>query len=1121
MPRSLASALSQSFTRNARLKGEQYFFGGRVARSGTSGNVFSATVRGTYDYDVTLTLDGARLVVLCDCPYFIDVGQGCKHIWAAILAADDTRALAPPPGVWLDADSGLHGAVADHEQQAVAPVPPAGYGVPRQPPLARQPLLARQPERPPAPAKPPEWRTFLAGVTAAAPLTPAQALPRGELLYVLDPTIRAHGLTIELLTRERKKSGDWGKPKPLVVDRFAVRRLPDPRDRELLETIAGGESTSAYSAPAWSHYHVGSAVPSVVVLNETLQRELARKLCETGRLMLRGAAGADKTRSSFVPVEWEPAPATFRLRVVRESDGAYMVDGRIETDEGERPLHDALILTAALVLWTPAAPDGRPRLAPFHPGRAERWIASLSARPVVTVPATEADVLAEAMATTDPALVDCPDELRVDTRFVPPQPLLRITRGTRGGYWHSADRLDAALKFVYGDLEVDPWFDTPVVFDRPSRTAFRRDVAAERDAIARLPPLGVRMMADWEGGGTRMDLAESSLSPLVRVLMTDGWRIEAEGRVYRSPTASTLDVRSGIDWFELHGRIDFGGVTAELPALLAAVRRRERFVRLSDGSMGLLPEEWLANTNRLAAIGSVETDHLRFAKAQAPLLDAWLATQPAVSCDEAFATARRALAEFERVQPVEPPRSFRGVLRPYQRDALAWFGFLRQFGFGGCLADEMGLGKTVMVLAALDARRLERERAGQKPHPSLIVVPRSVVFNWRLEASRFAPKLRVLDYTGSGRRDLRDRIDAFDIVLTTYGTLRLDIGDLKAIAFDYAILDEAQAIKNADTASAKAARLLQANHRLALSGTPVENHLGELWSLFEFLNPGALGSASLAGAAGSRGGDDGMLDIVARAVRPFILRRTKEQVASDLPARTEQTIYCDLEPPQRSLYNELRDHYRAALLGRVERDGLGRSKLQILEALLRLRQAACHPGLIDRDRAGAASAKLDVLVPRLQELVEDGRKVLIFSQFTTLLGLLRPRLDDVGLRYEYLDGRTRDRQARVQRFQETDCPLFLISLKAGGLGLNLTAAEYVFLLDPWWNPAVEAQAIDRAHRIGQRRPVFAFRLIARDTVEEKVLELQASKRKLADAIVRADASLIRDLKREDLELLLG
>jgi SNF2 family DNA or RNA helicase len=232
-------------------------------------------------------------------------------------------------------------------------------------------------------------------------------------------------------------------------------------------------------------------------------------------------------------------------------------------------------------------------------------------------------------------------------------------------------------------------------------------------------------------------------------------------------------------------------------------------------------------------------------------------------------------------------------------------------------------------------------------------------------------------------------------------------------------------------------------------------------------------------------------------------------------------LYCDLETRQRALYDELRDHYRASLLGAVARNGIGRTKLQILEALLRLRQAACHPGLIDRGRSTEAAAKLDVLVPRLQEVVEDGRKALVFSQFTTLLGLLRTRLSEANLPYEYLDGKTRDRQARVERFQKNGYPLFLISLKAGGLGLNLTAAEYVFLLDPWWNPAVEAQAIDRAHRIGQTRPVFAFRLIARDTVEEKVLELQATKRTLADAIIRADESMIRDLRREDLELLLS
>jgi SNF2 family DNA or RNA helicase len=432
--------------------------------------------------------------------------------------------------------------------------------------------------------------------------------------------------------------------------------------------------------------------------------------------------------------------------------------------------------------------------------------------------------------------------------------------------------------------------------------------------------------------------------------------------------------------------------------------------------------------------------------------------------------------------------------------------FLRRFGFGGCLADEMGLGKTVMVLALLERLRLDAEHAGGSARPSLIVVPRSLVFNWRQEAHRFAPALRVLDLTGGARRTLLERIGDHDVVSITYGTLRRDIGHLKDIPFEYAILDEAQAIKNARTNTAKGARLLSANHRLALSGTPIENHLGELWSLLEFLNPGMLGVASIfAGSSGAaRATDEETLAMLAKGVRPFILRRTKEQVAAELPARTEQTLYCDLEPPQRTWYDELRDHYRASLLGTVARVRLARAKLQVLEALLRLRQAACHPALVDPGRVDDPAAKLDVLVPRLQELVEDERKVLVFSQFTRLLALLRSRLDEAKLTYEYLDGKAKDRQARVDRFQNNGCPLFLVSLKAGGLGLNLTAAEYVFLLDPWWNPAVEAQAIDRAHRIGQTRPVFAFRLIARGTVEEKVLELQQTKRTLADAIVRAD-----------------
>jgi SNF2 family DNA or RNA helicase len=361
--------------------------------------------------------------------------------------------------------------------------------------------------------------------------------------------------------------------------------------------------------------------------------------------------------------------------------------------------------------------------------------------------------------------------------------------------------------------------------------------------------------------------------------------------------------------------------------------------------------------------------------------------------------------------------------------------------------------------------------------------------------------------------------------------LRRDAARLKDIQFDTVVLDEAQAIKNANTDSAKAARLLKADYRLALTGTPVENHLSDLWSLFEFLNPGILGTASVfqsqmgkknGGGKTATAPDEDSLRVLAKALRPFLLRRTKQQVAPELPAKTEQTIYCELKTEQRRLYDELRDHYRAALLGRIDEVGIEKSRMQILEALLRLRQAACHPGLIDKERRDQPSAKLESLIPQLVELVEERHKAIVFSQFTSFLDIVRRQLTEQQLSYEYLDGRTRDREACVRRFQEDDnCRLFLISLKAGGLGLNLTAAEYVFLLDPWWNPAIEAQAIDRTHRIGQSRQVFAYRLIVRDTVEEKILDLQKTKRELADAIITADNAVLSSLSRENLELLLS
>jgi SNF2 family DNA or RNA helicase len=442
----------------------------------------------------------------------------------------------------------------------------------------------------------------------------------------------------------------------------------------------------------------------------------------------------------------------------------------------------------------------------------------------------------------------------------------------------------------------------------------------------------------------------------------------------------------------------------------------------------------------------------------------------------------------------------------------------------------MGLGKTVQVLALLSGRRLGKKK--DDPGPSLVVVPRSLVFNWRQEAARFTPELRVLDHTGSARN--RDSLapGGEHLIITTYGTLRQDIAQLREVEFDYVILDEAQAIKNATTASAKAARLLRGRHRLALTGTPIENRVEELWSLFEFLNPGMLGtSAAFKALARLRPKtprhtgpthEASELPLIARALRPVILRRTKARVAPELPPKVEQTLMVELEPAQRRIYDDLLVHYRRSLLPYVDKMGMARSQIKILEALLRLRQAACHPALIAKTRDDAPSAKLDVLVPMLEEAAVEGHKSLVFSQFTSFLALLRERLDEKNMDYAYLDGATQNRQSIVERFQDDlACRVFLISLRAGGHGLNLTAAEYVFLLDPWWNPAVEAQAIDRAHRIGQQQHVIATRLVARDTIEEKILELQRSKRELADAILSEDRGALSLIGREELELLLS
>jgi SNF2 family DNA or RNA helicase len=793
-----------------------------------------------------------------------------------------------------------------------------------------------------------------------------------------------------------------------------------------------------------------------------------------------------------------------------ETSKEWVIEGRLVRPDATLALDKiGLLFTCGLMV------TGE-HICRIDPATPWEWLLALRKLGSIRAPEDERDELLSAVfeSTSAPA-IQMPENAGIAEMPAKLVPAVRISQGSerRPG----EPRLAVELSFHYDNVQLKYGDPRRAIFDNTSHRVLRRDMASEQQAFHDLSQVAY-VGNEYDRQGPHWNVSEKNLPALVARLGSLGWRLDFEGKSFRAPGQGSLSISSGIDWFDLDGEVDYGGTVARLPALLEALQRNDKLVHLADGSFGVLPEEWLKRLSTIANIGEMKDGVVRFTRSQTGLLDALLATQPGISFDEGFAQAREQLQRFKGIAPADQPATFTGQLREYQREGLGWMRFLDDFGFGGCLADDMGVGKTVQVLALLEARRTAPDRSA----PSLVVVPRSLIFNWMQEAQRFAPELRVLDHTG-GARSI-ERFPDHDLVLTTYGTMRRDIAKLKDYEFDYLILDEAQAIKNVGTDTAKAVRLLRGRRRLAMSGTPVENHLGELWSLFEFLNPGMLGGAKVLRAAGSelRNPGEGTRTLLAHALRPYILRRTKSQVAKELPEKTEQTVFCELDKEQRRLYDEMREFYRASLLQRVDDEGLAKSKMHVLEALLRLRQAACHPGLLDAKRKKESSAKLDSLLGHLESVMEEGHKALVFSQFTSLLAIVKDRLDQASIPYEYLDGKTRDRESCVERFQKDEkCRLFLVSLKAGGLGLNLTAAEYVFLLDPWWNPAVESQAIDRAHRIGQTNQVFAYRLIARDTVEEKVLELQKSKRDLADAIISADNSLIRTLQREDLELLLS
>ncbi|MFN4314163.1 MAG: SNF2-related protein [Chitinophagaceae bacterium] len=580
-------------------------------------------------------------------------------------------------------------------------------------------------------------------------------------------------------------------------------------------------------------------------------------------------------------------------------------------------------------------------------------------------------------------------------------------------------------------------------------------------------------------------------------------------------------ISSNTDWFDAKVDIVFGDQKVTVAEVKRALANKQQFVQLNDGTLGILPEEWLKKYSLLFRVGEGNSNNLKLSRYHLSVVDELYENRDeeelVVKLEEKYENLR----QFNKIQEVDPPAHLQPILRPYQTAGFQWLNYLREIKWGGILADDMGLGKTVQALSFLEHVRSQNGRI-----KALVVCPTTLIYNWESEIRKFTPKLTYRIHHGATRTRQREEILDHDVTITTYGTLRSDIKLLMSVQFDYVVLDESQAIKNPSSKVTKAACLLNASHRLCMSGTPLQNNTFDIFAQMHFLNPGMLGTMEFFRQEFAipidKFGEQDRKEHLRKILYPFILRRTKEQVARDLPEKQEMILWCEMEDEQRKIYDAYRNDFRDKILGTIQEQGIQRSQLTILQGLMKLRQICDSPAILnEEEKFENHSIKLEEIGRELTENISN-HKALIFSQFLGMLALIKTKLDELGVKYEYFDGSTTapDREKAIQRFQNDDSVrVFLISLKAGGVGLNLTAADYVYIVDPWWNPAVEQQAIDRTHRIGQTKNIFAYRMICKDTIEDKILQLQEKKRALAKDLIADDTSFVKSLTREDVEYL--
>ena len=1104
---SLADALSTLSDRGLRrLLGARTFLRGldyekRKVVEEVSVNESTATgkVKGSdpEPYEVTIRLGGEGITSQCTCPAFQKTGQHCKHVAALLITVRNQARAAlprrePQPGAQREPHLGGGGPQQQQQQQQQQQ---GGAGESKSSRRRDRRRRAQQQHVVPPGFSPPPSPDASARATGLGAWLAPEGTTRPQNLE-FRVHVRQGGLTVTVLDTEARV--------PLLPSvALNWQALSPTPDRAALRVLARFESGNP------RHPAVDIRGEDAAELLPLLKER--RVLLEPALMQLRFSGDPIKPRFDLEMVGSDTivAKCTFE----RAGDGrrfALTTGGWFEGAPG----------------WHIDTNEGvaRPIDHRVSPAALRRLLRS----PTIAEPASELiSLIVQGLPRVAGEIgAELPDLSQV-ADVIDLTPTFRLRAG--GGITEA----HVYLKAAYRELEVEVRADgisPPVIVLPPAEgqkraTCIRTDIAAQQDAVQRLLDLGLTPDESGETFIAEGPKAIQFWSDGVAALPEE-WDLyvpeELVGTTVRTK-AVTMNARvsSGVDWLAVKVVYESDGVGVDRDELVRCLREGKKYVRLSDNSYAEIdPEKVQAMIDREVELLAATGKNGKLPLSQAGRVQELLEHASDVSVAPGAKALFEKLASIDEIKAAKKPRSLKAVLRPYQEQGLSWLRFIHEIASGGVLADDMGLGKTVQTIALLLSLKQEKKEQALR---ALIVAPTSVVPNWLREIERFGPALSTALWHGAGRKDQMDELESANVIITSYALLRRDIDLLKKLDLDYAILDEAQNIKNPLSATAAAARDLNARRRLALTGTPIENRLSEIWSIFDFVSPGLLGPLNKFEERYGRPIDQGDSKAAARlraVIHPFILRRTKIEVAKDLPPKIEIDKVVDLAPDQRAIYTQVLREVRAQVLGEVERVGVAKSQLHILAGLTKLRQAACDPRLLGlpREFSHDDSGKLAALRELVEEVDSGGHKVLVFSQFVSMLKLVRDALDEDKIRYEYLDGSTIDRAERVDAFQsDPTIPVFLISLKAGGSGLNLTAADTVIHFDPWWNPAVEDQASDRAHRIGQKKVVTIYRLVAAGTIEEKILQLKQKKKDLVAAVLTEDSGGAKKLTREDID----